>query len=325
MTGPSLGPRSRCPFAHCSADLMLVVEQASPGNDEDTLKRVPQHQIVGEAERFGQCPASLMVIPLDTYSRDALKTQAQAMGLMLKPPGDTTPPGDAKPEGGIFPVGSPDRRPHPLTPRPSTPNPIRQGPAQGTRSGRGGQNVNRTGHLGQTVVPLPDEPHAGPGPGRASKPFQPTASDVDFVVPPRVVTDPPAPTDQTQQQGSTADMSDNDLRSQLIALTRLAIEGFGQQQEQCAALTAALDGTFSAVRKALEEKQQATHTIALAAVGSRSDIPQAAANMIGASASIESTLAAVTAAQGTLQQWVDSTHAYAGQASSHAQDYLAQI
>lgn len=317
MTGPSTGPVRGCPFVLCAAQLMLVLEQATPGDDETILKRVPQHRIVGEAERFGQCPASLMVVPLDAYSREALHTQAEAMKPMLKPPADATPPGEAKPEGGIFPVG----RPHPLTPQPDPDHEFqRLGYQGGPKRPTGGANVPQQGKAGQSVVPLPDEPHAGPGPGRASKPFQPTGGDVDFKVPPAV-----AVPDQPQPQGSTPDMSDNDLRSQLRALTRLAIEGFGQQQESCSALTACLDDTFAAIEKALEEKQKATHSLALAAVGSRSDIPTSAASMIGASASIGSTLSAVRAARGTLQQWVDGAHAYAGSAAHHGEQYLAQI
>lgn len=305
MTGPSLGPLTRCPFAHCAADVMLVVEQASPGDDETTLKRVPQHRIVGEAERFGQCPASLMVIPLDAYSRETLKTQAQAMALMLKAGPEPAPSG-------------PGRQPHTLEPRPDTRHPwFSWNPGRGTP----GVNVPQGGKAGQTTVPLPDEPHAGPGPGRASKPFQPTAADVVDVVP-RPKLKIVGPGDQTQ--GSTGDMN-NDLRAQLIALTTLAIEGFGQQQEFCSALTANLDQVFMGIEKALEDKQKATHSVALAAVGSRSDIPPAAASMIGASASTGSTLAAVREARGTLQQWIDATHAYAGSAAANGRMYLAQI
>lgn len=116
-----------------------------------------------------------------------------------------------------------------------------------------------------------------------------------------------------------------DLRAQLIALTALAIEGFGQEQEYCASLTSTLDDSFAAIEKVLEDKQKATHSVALAAVGSRSDIPAAAANMIGASASVGSTLEAIKAARATLLQWVNATHAYAGSAASHGRDYLAQI
>lgn len=330
MTGPSTGPVRGCPFVLCAAQVMLVVEQATPGDDETTLKRVPQHRIEGEAERFGQCPASLMVIPLDAYSRESLHTQAEAMKPMLRPPDDPTPPGDAKPEGGIFPVGkvNPPRGPHPLTPRPDPNHEFqRLGYQGGPKRPTGGQNVPQQGKAGQSVVPLPDVQHAGPGPGRASKPHQPTAADiVEQHVPPKLTVVPPAEsTDQTQQQGSTADMSDNDIRTQLIALTRLAIEGFGQEQESCAALTACLDDTFAVIEKALEEKQKATHSLALAAVGSRSDIPPSAASMIGASASVGSTLSAVRAARGSLQQWIDAAHAYAGSAAYHGEQYLAVI
>lgn len=320
MTGPSTGPVRGCPFVLCAAQVMLVVEQATPGDDETTLKRVPQHRIEGEAERFGQCPASLMVIPLDAYSRESLHTQAEAMKPMLRPPADPPPPppSEPTPHGGLFPVGKP---------APPDDRWFRPAPGQGTKAGHGGQNVPQQGKAGQSVVPLPDVQHAGPGPGRASKPHQPTAADiVEQHVPPKLTVVPPAEsTDQTQQQGSTADMSDNDIRTQLIALTRLAIEGFGQEQESCAALTACLDDTFAVIEKALEEKQKATHSLALAAVGSRSDIPPSAASMIGASASVGSTLSAVRAARGSLQQWIDAAHAYAGSAAYHGEQYLAVI
>src|SRR5690349_8758587 len=198
MTGPSLGPLTRCPFAHCSADVMLVVEQATPGDDETTLKRVPQHRIVGEAERFGQCPASLMVIPLDRYSREMLATQARAFNPMMRQQVDPEPPRTPGPRGGP---------PGVLRPNPDPNHPwFRWNPGRGTP----GVNVPQGGKAGQGVVPLPDVPHAGPGPGRASKPYQPTAADVvEQQVPPKLKLVPP-PT----QQGSTGDMS-NDLRSQL--------------------------------------------------------------------------------------------------------------
>jgi hypothetical protein len=325
VTGPSLGPLTRCPFGPCLADLMLVIEQAAAGDDETILKRVPQHRLVGEAERFGQCPASLMVMPLDAHSRETLQTMAAEIGRMVAPPPEPEAPREAVPRGGVFPVGRP-RRPgeHPLTPHPDPRHPwFRPGPGQGTHAGRGGQNVPQQGRAGQSVVPMPDEPHAGPGPGRASKPFQPQGDDVNFVVPPlRAVPDLPA--GQTSRQGSSTGMS-NDLRAQLIALTTIAIEGFGQQQEQCAALTACLDETFGAIRQALAEKQASTHSIALAAVGSRSDVPKAAAAMIGASAGIGSTLTEVEGTEALLRGFVAATHAYAGRAAAQAQAYLAQI
>lgn len=308
MTGPSTGPLSRCPFAHCSADVMLVIEQAAPGDDESTLKRVPQHRIVGEGERFGQCPASLMVIPLDAYSREALKTQAQAMALVLKG-------GDAPPEP--TPTGRRGNG-HPLEPHPSNPNPIRWNPGRGTP----GINVPQGGKAGQGVVPLPDGPHAGHGPGRASAPHPPRADDIVEVVPrPKLKIIQP----DDQPQGSTADVSDNDLRSQLIALTNLAIEGFAQQQEQCSALSGIIETNFAAVRKALEDKNRATHSVALAAVGSRSSIPAAAANMIGASANASSTITEIEKSAALLLGWVAATHAYAASAAAEARAYLAVI
>lgn len=310
MTGPSLGPLTRCPFRHCLADLMLVIEQATPGDDESTVKRIPQHRIVGEAERFGQCPASLMIIPLDAYCRETLATIAEEIGRMIAPPADPPPPRESAPRGGIFPVTGRDW--------------FRPGPGQGTQAGHGGVNVPQHGKAGQSVTPLEEGPHAGPGPGRASKPFQPTGADVvEQVVPPKLTIVPPTQDDQPQQ-GSTAGMSDNDLRAQLIALTTLAIEGFGQQQEMCSQLTEQLE-RMGDVTFALMEKQQATHSIALAAVGSRSDVPEAAANMIGASASIDTTIEEVRATRALLTGFVAATHAYAASAASNARAYLAQI
>lgn len=330
MTGPSLGPLTRCPFAHCSADVMLVIEQATPGDDEATRKRVPQHRMVGEAERFGQCPASLMIIPLDAYSRETLRTMASQIGLMIKPPADPPPPSsEARPGGGTFPVGrvNPPRSPHPLTPRPDPNHEFQRLGYQGApKRPTEGTNVAQHGKAGQSVTPMPDQPHAGPGPGRASKPYQPSGDNVDFVVPPpQTVPDPPAKTtDRTQQQGSTGDMS-NDARAQLIALTRLAIEGFGQQQEQCAALSDIIESNFASIREALKNKQQATHALALAAVGSRSDAPDSAVQMVGASASIGTNIEEIEKTAALLVGWIAVAHAQATAAASHARDYLVRI
>lgn len=310
MTGPSVGPvLSACPFAHCAARPMLVVEQAVPGDDETTITRIPQHPIEGDASRFGQCPASLMVIPLDDYSRDQLRTQADAMRLML-PAGNPEDPRTDNDPPRPRPYADPK---HELT---------RRGYADPPKRPTAGPNVSRDGHLGQTVVPLPDEPHAGPGPGRASKPHQPGADDIVEVVP-RPKLKIVGPQDQPQQ-GSPTDMTDN-LRDQLIALANLAIEGFGQQQENCAALTASLDDTFTAIRAALVEKQQATHSLALAAVGSRSDIPEPAADMIGASSSIADALLELERAESLARSWVVEAHARAGSAAQSAREYLAVI
>lgn len=218
---------------------MLVIEQAAPGDDETTLKRVPQHRIVGEAERFGQCPASLMVIPLDAYSRDALKTQAQAMSLMLKPPADPpapVSPASTAPTGGIFPVGRPRRDDeHPLTPHPDEHHPWFRWTSGG---GTGGVNVPQHGKAGQGVVPLPDEPHAGPGPGRASKPHQPTADDVKTVI-----VDPPARDNQPQR--STAGMS-------TVEEVKAAISAAGATMTQAIAALAAAEEEISSAARLLD-------------------------------------------------------------------------
>jgi hypothetical protein len=320
VTGPSLGPLSSCVFAHCAANVMLVIEQAVPGDDEATIKRVPQHQIEGDASRFGQCPASLMVVPLDAYSRESLRTMAEEIRRML-PAGDPRDPrGDS-----LTPRRGPDGRPlvaheHPLTPHPDPNHPFNRG--NGMRETRsGGTNVPQDGNPGRTVVPLPEGPHAGPGPGRASAPHPPRAGDVVDIVPrPKLQIIGP----DTGPRKGTSNMSDTDLRAQLISLTNLAIEGFGQQQESCALLTAQLDA-FAAIRRALAEKQAATHSLALAAVGSRSDVPQPAAEMIGASASIGSALDHIETAEAALRQYVDGAYASAAAAASNGQQYMAII
>ncbi len=322
MTGPSVGPvLSACPFAHCAARPMLVIEQAVPGDDETTIKRIPQHPIEGDASRFGQCPASLMVVPLDAYSVGQLRTQANAMRLML-PAGDASDPRADNDPPRRGPEGRPVRRDeHPLTPHPDPKHPFNRWNGGGqTRTG--GPNVPQGGKAGRTVVPLPDEPHAGPGAGRASAPHPPSAGDIVEIVPrPKLQIIGP---DNQPQRGATS-MSDNDLRAQLIALTNLAIEGFGQQQEQCSALTACLDDTFAAIRKALSDKQQATHSLALAAVGARSDIPQAAAAMIGASSSVGEAIDQIEAGEAAMRELVRTAHAHAGSAAQSGREYMAVI
>jgi hypothetical protein len=299
MTGPVVN----CPFRLCWSRPVLVVEQAQAGDDESTVTRIPAHQIDGPASTFGTCPASLLLYPLSAYDKGQLVTQARALARIMRERQSNEP--DASRGGG-------DRPPHPSTPRVDPTHPFNlEGYNGPPKRPTPGPVRNYAGFAGQGVVPLTEGPHAGPGAGRASNPHPPTARDIVEVVPPNT-------------QGSESNMSD-DLRSQLISLTNLAIEGFGQQQEQCAGLTAVVDGTIAALIESLRQKQEATHQLAVAAVGGGSSIPDAAANMVGASAALEQHIRELTGASALLKQWTAAVHAYAGAAAAHGRDYLAQI
>jgi hypothetical protein len=71
-----------CPFRLCNADVTLLTERGQL-NTEATMQRVPQHQTGGH-EDFGLCPASLMVVPLDAYSRAQLDEQAVALQRIIR-------------------------------------------------------------------------------------------------------------------------------------------------------------------------------------------------------------------------------------------------
>jgi hypothetical protein len=70
-----------CPFRLCNADVTLLTERGQL-NTEATMQRVPQHQTGGH-EDFGLCPASLMVVPLDDYSRAQLVEQARSLRRII--------------------------------------------------------------------------------------------------------------------------------------------------------------------------------------------------------------------------------------------------
>lgn len=65
-----------CPFYACAGYLELVIEQAVPSDDELTLTRVPQHNLVGGYAWFGLCPASLL--PYPPSDRDMLRLHTMA-------------------------------------------------------------------------------------------------------------------------------------------------------------------------------------------------------------------------------------------------------
>lgn len=313
MTGPSIGPiLSPCPFAPCAASPMLVIEQAAPGDDETTVKRIPQHQIAGDASRFGQCPASLMVVPLDKYSQDSLRVQANAVMLMMPagdkadPRGDALPPRPAAPE-------------HPLTPHPDRQHEIqRQAYQDMPKRPTAGVNVPQAGKAGRGVVPLPEGPHAGPGAGRASAPHPPNANDIVEQHPtPKLSAVPNA-------DRSKRSMSNDDLRGQLISLTNLAIEGFGQQQELCSQMTETM-ASLAGLCEALEEKQDATHQLAVAAVGAQSNAPQAATYMVLSSGHMATATTAIHAAHRLVTDAITEAHGYAGIAAANGREYLAVI
>jgi len=65
-----------CPFRLCSATVDIVVEQATPGDDETTLLRLPIHDISGNGA-YGRCPASLLALPLTPALYDMLEEAAK--------------------------------------------------------------------------------------------------------------------------------------------------------------------------------------------------------------------------------------------------------
>lgn len=80
-----------CPFPLCTANIVLVVEQLRPDDDELTTLRVPEHMIEGFALRM-TCPASLLGMPLGAYATQVLEEQASVLGRMLADKAPPAPP-----------------------------------------------------------------------------------------------------------------------------------------------------------------------------------------------------------------------------------------
>jgi hypothetical protein len=100
-----------CPFKLCSAIVDLLVEQPMP-IDAEPIYRVPQHQTGGH-EDFGLCPASLMVVPLDDYSRAQLVEQARSLRRIIDARMDAEEREEAAGGGGS--VGQPEHQLAPHT------------------------------------------------------------------------------------------------------------------------------------------------------------------------------------------------------------------
>jgi hypothetical protein len=299
-----------CPFRLCGERVTLAVMQKDAADDESTEAMIPAHRIEGEARTYGGCPASLMRWPLDAYSREQLVTQARQIARMMRQ--------RRKPAEAPAPPSGPERGreagEHSLTPRESNPNPIRSG--ERPKRPTPGPVPNWEGFAGRGVTPLAEGPHAGPGAGRASNPHPPTAADI---VEQRLVPKLTAVADLGRET-----MSDDDLRSQLRALTNLAREGFGQEQEHCSVITACIEAVEAAI-ELLADKQETTHRLAIAAVGGGGDVPDSAAQMIGASANVGDIVEQLRAGCLDLKTKVEGAADQAGLAADNAEQYLAVI
>ena len=145
-----------CPFELCNATVTMVAELKRPGSNEG-LRRVPQHRLGGH-EELGQCPASLLVLPLSDYDVKHLITQAAALRRMLA---------DRRPERSEPPVAKDwtarVREPEPyrpgLRPRPAAVPPQAFRPNGGT----GGADSKTTGHKGHDRMPVVLTPRQPPG------------------------------------------------------------------------------------------------------------------------------------------------------------------
>lgn len=80
-----------CPFRLCTANVIFVVEQLRPDDDELTTTRVPMHVIQG-VSLFITCPASLLGMPMTQQTLDALDEQASTIERMLADQGSPPPP-----------------------------------------------------------------------------------------------------------------------------------------------------------------------------------------------------------------------------------------
>lgn len=94
-----------CPFEPCNARVELIVEQATPDDDESTVNRIPTHQTEG-TEWFGPCPASLMTYPLTSRMIGPLHEQEHVHRLMREAR-------DAQPQPASEPAPPHSRAPRP--------------------------------------------------------------------------------------------------------------------------------------------------------------------------------------------------------------------
>lgn len=141
-----------CPFGPCTARIQLTIEQATPGDDETTVKRVPPH-LTEPDSWFGFCPASLCHYPLTPREIEMLRGQERTHEHMAA----TREPSPR--------VGGEEAPPHSRAPKP-TKDPYWFRPSTGdpTAERNGGQNVRphpgavgpRAAHRPEPLRYLPD-------------------------------------------------------------------------------------------------------------------------------------------------------------------------
>lgn len=73
---------SDCPFRLCDSNVVVVIEQLTPDDDELTRIVIPMHPIGGH-EGFGTCPASLQSMPVSAIVQYALDEQATIIERIL--------------------------------------------------------------------------------------------------------------------------------------------------------------------------------------------------------------------------------------------------
>lgn len=137
-----------CPFSMCSASVLPIIEQASAGDDEATLQRVPGHALGGH-EEFGMCPASLLQLPVDDYARGQLADQAANIQRILD-----SRAGTAEPAGGGM-AGNE----HQLAPHPAPSHPFKSYAGTNLPTKSGGPNI--PGRMPIIRMPLQSLPADG--------------------------------------------------------------------------------------------------------------------------------------------------------------------
>lgn len=66
-----------CPFYGCAAYVELVIEQATPDDDETIARRHPFHNVQGGYSWFGACPASFQAYPPSSSVMLALRSMTR--------------------------------------------------------------------------------------------------------------------------------------------------------------------------------------------------------------------------------------------------------
>lgn len=138
-----------CAFRFCGANVIMVVEQATKDNDEDTVQRYPLHE-VGNADLSGPCPASLLLSPLSAYDREHLDERARIIEAAFAEANKVSK--DAKP---INPSTTATQPPHGRTPKPTEKPYWFNGSLGGPYAGKGIGATNDDIKLDFTPTPAP--------------------------------------------------------------------------------------------------------------------------------------------------------------------------